>query len=233
MLTGSRARAAAGPEHAEPVSKLARIDMGRRRPTLRRPSECDTCGGRSQPAAGTLVETYLRWRAITHPPPPTLRFVPWLRHRPSGGFYPAIVAAIQGADGNIIGVHRTFLAEDGSGKASVEPARMTLGRVAGGAVRLAPAGKELAVTELDRARCDSGHGNSDVGCTLGTRGASTRAPADRARCRRRGRWRQDRVRGRGAGRRSLVPRRSPRANRASTRRELTQITCYDEVRRER
>ena len=44
-------------------------------------------------------------------------------------------------------VHRTFLDPRTTGKAAVEPNKMTLGPVAGGAVRLAPAGETLAISE--------------------------------------------------------------------------------------
>lgn len=100
----------------------------------------------TRPAPGTLVEAYLRHRGLTLPPPPSLRFVPRLRHC-SGCRPPAMVAAIQGPDGRLIGVHRTWLAPGGAGKADVEPNRMMLGRAAGGAVRLAPVAIELAVAE--------------------------------------------------------------------------------------
>jgi phage/plasmid primase-like uncharacterized protein len=47
----------------------------------------------------------------------------------------------------VTGIHRTFLNEDGSGKASVRPDKMMLGECAGGALRLAAAGPLLVVTE--------------------------------------------------------------------------------------
>jgi putative DNA primase/helicase len=58
-----------------------------------------------------------------------------------------MVAAIQGPDGRLAGVHRTWLARGGAGKAEVKPNRMMLGRAAGGAVRSAPVATELAVAE--------------------------------------------------------------------------------------
>ncbi len=100
----------------------------------------------AQPAVGTLAETYLRSRGITLPPPASLRFVGALPHR-SGWRLSAMVAAVQGVDGQLVGVHRTWLAADGSSKANIEPARMALGAIAGGAVRLGPVAREIAVTE--------------------------------------------------------------------------------------
>lgn len=100
----------------------------------------------SQPAARTLVETYLRSRCI-NTVPVALRFVPRLRHRPSGVFQPAMIVPIVDVKNVVIGVHRTWLAPDGSGKAAVEPNRMMLGHCAGGAARLAKAAYEIGVAE--------------------------------------------------------------------------------------
>lgn len=101
----------------------------------------------SQPAAGTLVETYLRSRGLALPAGClALRFAPSLKH-PSGGRWPAMIAAVRGADGGFIGVHRTFLARDGRGKAPIFPPKMSLGPIAGGAVRLAPAAVRLIIGE--------------------------------------------------------------------------------------
>lgn len=77
----------------------------------------------SRPAVGTLVESYLRARGITLAPPLSLRFHPGLWHMESGRRWPAMVAAVQGPDGAMLGAHRTYLRSDGSGKAPVSPAR--------------------------------------------------------------------------------------------------------------
>lgn len=52
-----------------------------------------------------------------------------------------------GGDDSSIGIHRTFLTKNGSGKAPVEPNRMMLGSCRGGAVRLAPITNALMVGE--------------------------------------------------------------------------------------
>lgn len=102
-------------------------------------------GGRS--AAGTPVETYLRSRGLTIPIPPSIRFHPGLKH-PSSGVWPAMVVLVtHGVDGNPIGIHRTFVARDGSAKAPVEPAKVLLGPCHGGAVRLAEPRDVLMVGE--------------------------------------------------------------------------------------
>ena len=89
------------------------------------------------PAGGTLVEAYLHSRGLHCPAPPTLRFHVGLKH-PSGGIWPVMVAlATRGGDDKPLGIHRTFLARDGAGKAPVDPQKMMLGPCRGGAVRLA------------------------------------------------------------------------------------------------
>jgi phage/plasmid primase-like uncharacterized protein len=100
----------------------------------------------SRPATNTPVQTYLRSRGITIAPPLTLRFHPALLHRPSGLAWPAMIAVVT-LDRAILGVHRTWLKQDGSGKAPVEHQKMSLGPVHGGAVRLAPVADRLMVAE--------------------------------------------------------------------------------------
>jgi hypothetical protein len=101
----------------------------------------------SRPAAETLVAVYLRSRGIILAPPLSLRFRAGLKH-PSGGAWPAMVALVtRGTDEAPLGIHRTFLAHDGSTKAPVEPAKMMLGPCRGGAVRLGTPGDLLMVGE--------------------------------------------------------------------------------------
>jgi putative DNA primase/helicase len=95
----------------------------------------------------TPVETYLASRGISLPAPDALRFHPDLKH-PSGGIWPAMVALVtNGVDGQPIGIHRTYLARDGIGKAPVEPQKMMLGPCRGGVVRLAKPRDVLMVGE--------------------------------------------------------------------------------------
>lgn len=101
----------------------------------------------AKPIAGTLAETYLRNRGITGRLPPTLRFAPCLRHAPSGLALPALICAVQSAEGRVTGVQRIYLAPDGSGKAAVQPAKMTLGILGDGAVRLSRGGRILGIGE--------------------------------------------------------------------------------------
>lgn len=100
----------------------------------------------AKPAAGTLAETYLRWRAIDVAIPESIRFAE-LRYGRTGRKYPCLVACIAGSDNRLCGIQRTYLADDGCGKADVPKPKLSLGRVSGGAIRLAPAAGELVVCE--------------------------------------------------------------------------------------
>ena len=99
------------------------------------------------PIANTPAETYLRARGITDPLPPTLRFAR-LKHAPDNfKVKPALVCAIQGADGKVTSVQRIFLREDGSGKTDAQPAKLTCGPMENGALRLGPAGTVIGIAE--------------------------------------------------------------------------------------
>ncbi|KQQ38334.1 hypothetical protein ASG19_04580 [Rhizobium sp. Leaf306] len=98
----------------------------------------------AKPIAGTIAETYLHNRGINCDLPDTLRFHPSCWHQ-SAARFPAIVAIVEGS--TRFAIHRTYLRVDGTGKASVEPAKAMLGTVAGGAVRLSDNGEKLVVCE--------------------------------------------------------------------------------------
>lgn len=98
-----------------------------------------TIWNEARPAKGTLVETYLRSRGYTGDIPNSIRYHPRLKHYPSGHYLPAMVAAVTVyPDPEIVAVHRTYLKPNGSGKADVEPHKMMLGSVRGGAVMFGP-----------------------------------------------------------------------------------------------
>jgi phage/plasmid primase-like uncharacterized protein len=102
----------------------------------------------AKPASNTIVETYLRSRAITRAVPLTIRSAPALWHSPSDSEHPALVAAVAlAASPEPIAIMRIYLRPDGSRKADVEQNKMMLGRVGGGSVHLAPAGDTMAVGE--------------------------------------------------------------------------------------
>lgn len=96
----------------------------------------------SRPAAGTLVETYLRRRGIDldaiariygYTVPASLRFHPDLPYRYGGVEHrgPAMVGALRDRARRFTGVHRTWLRADGCGKADVPKPKLTLGVVWG------------------------------------------------------------------------------------------------------
>lgn len=93
----------------------------------------------AKPASGTLVETYLAGRALRLRPGTeyALRFH---AECPRGeGRLPAMLGLIRGiVTDRPLGVHRTFLAPDGSAKADVEPNKMMLGRARGAVLKLTP-----------------------------------------------------------------------------------------------
>jgi len=104
-----------------------------------------------QPINDTLGEVYLRWRGLGGRPdedciPKVVRFIPSLKH-PNGTYHPAIVAPINDWAGRSMGVHRTYLAHDGKGKAPVSNPKLTLGRYAGGAIQLLPADEGVILAE--------------------------------------------------------------------------------------
>ena len=104
------------------------------------------------PAGGTVVERYLQGRipGITEVPR-AIRYLPmsnpYAWHARSGGRRPVMVVAVEHAQHGLVGTHRTWLAIDGSTKATLDPVRMCTGPVGGGAVRLAPAADTLMVGE--------------------------------------------------------------------------------------
>ena len=102
---------------------------------------------RTDPAADTLVETYLRHRGITVDLPASVRFHHALTH-PSGARLPAMVALVtHGVQHEPVAIHRTFLATDGRAKAAVTPQKMMLGPCRGGVVQLATADDTVLIGE--------------------------------------------------------------------------------------
>ena len=100
------------------------------------------------PIEGTIAETYLRSRGITVQLPSSLRFHDRLKHTPTGCFWPAMIALITHSVTAVpIGLHRTFIDDNGAGKAPIEPAKMMLGASSGGVVRLAETTDTVMVAE--------------------------------------------------------------------------------------
>ena len=105
----------------------------------------------AKPIGRTLVETYLRNRAITalHETG-ALRFHPRCYYKPDDGpteTWPAMIAAVTDLAGKITGAHRTWLAPDGSDKAPIDTPRKAMGDLLGNAVRIGAPGSVMAAGE--------------------------------------------------------------------------------------
>jgi len=103
-------------------------------------------GGR--PVIGSLAEKYLREArglgdGLLLPGADYLRFARAVPASPLSrqlgqDHHPAMLARIVDADGAPIGLHITYLAADGSGKAKLPEARKIIGQAKGGSIRLGP-----------------------------------------------------------------------------------------------
>ncbi|CAN5199166.1 hypothetical protein BH10PSE12_BH10PSE12_36520 [soil metagenome] len=96
--------------------------------------------------AGTPAETYLRSRGLHLPIPASIRFAR-LKYGKRGQEHPCLVACVASVDNKIVGIQRTYLNASGTGKAAVPKPKLSLGRVSGGAIRLAPAAGGMVVCE--------------------------------------------------------------------------------------
>ncbi|MEI5685454.1 DUF7146 domain-containing protein [Sphingomonas kyungheensis] len=117
----------------------------------------------SAPIKGTPAEAYLRSRGITMDLPHTLRFARLTPPQIEGNGLlaangpaplPALVAIVTDAAGELLGLQRTYLTEDGQ-KAVTRPTetdrkpkvKYSLGHVAGGSIQLGPPAPSMLVTE--------------------------------------------------------------------------------------
>jgi putative DNA primase/helicase len=103
----------------------------------------------SGPLKHTVAEAYLRRRAI----PPgllqseALRFHPRMTSLDDRARRPALVAAITNDQGALQGVQVTLLSAHGIAKAALATPRRVIGKLLGGAVRIAEAHTELVIGE--------------------------------------------------------------------------------------
>ncbi len=105
------------------------------------------------------IATYLKHRGIDVARiggiPNALRFHPDVLHLaqqpdsrpPIRSHHPAMLAPIHAVNGKFLGVHRTYLRSDCTGKAAVSPAKMVLGGMRGGCIRLCAPEATLALAE--------------------------------------------------------------------------------------
>ncbi len=127
------------PDPAAAVFARARREEAERQAAadaVRRGELAQSLWDRSEPAEGSVVQTYLRWRGIVLDAlPVTIRYLrPDPPKHPHAAMLAAFGIAYEPEPGRlgisarrIKGVHLTFLAPDGKGKASVEPQRKMLG----------------------------------------------------------------------------------------------------------
>ncbi|NHN89411.1 DUF7146 domain-containing protein [Acetobacter conturbans] len=105
----------------------------------------------SRPLSG-VAGIYLRGRDLTRSSPlAALRFHPECYYRADADSlnetWPAMIAAVTDVEGRVTGVHRTWLARDGRGKAPVEMPRRAMGDLLGNAVRFGTINDVLAAGE--------------------------------------------------------------------------------------
>jgi DNA primase len=128
------------PVMAAKVAKVANPDVDEEQRIARARSLYAAAG----PIDG-IAEAYLLSRGLQ----PALGWE-WLRSAvlryPDGGEHPAIIAPVTGASGALEGIQRTFLTADGC-KLPVRNPKLSLGRVRGGAIRLANPAAELVLCE--------------------------------------------------------------------------------------
>lgn len=96
------------------------------------------------PVYGTLAEVYLGWRGIDPPYPSAVRFA--VLPYGAGRAMPCLVCAVRDVGGQVTGIQRIWLADNGLGKAAVAKPKLSLGRVRGGAIRLGEPGGDGRVT---------------------------------------------------------------------------------------
>jgi putative DNA primase/helicase len=96
----------------------------------------------AQPIADTPAAQYLQGRGLAVPPDADLLFHPDLTNFETKAGYLAMIGLVRDVAGEVIALHRTYLQQNGETvrKADVPKPRMMLGKVGGGAVRLAPIG---------------------------------------------------------------------------------------------
>jgi putative DNA primase/helicase len=108
-------------------------------------------GGRIR--AGDVVDRYLQHRGVGMDIyPPCLRISPldWYREHPNAvqSRHPAMFALVTDPAGKHVATHRTFLADDGSGKADVAKPRKVAGPYGRGpTIRLMPAAPLMGIAE--------------------------------------------------------------------------------------
>jgi hypothetical protein len=137
VLAELRRRGLLGSERSDPIARVhspcARLPKEDKRQRI---AWARTIWSEAREARGTIADAYLRSRGLILPADAwCIRYHPQCAR--GSERMPAIVAEMRSATTDeFLGVHRTFIKPDGSGKAEVEPQRMALGSVAGAVVKV-------------------------------------------------------------------------------------------------
>ena len=107
---------------------------------------------RGEAYIGSPAQEYMRGRGVHLAEHQTyaLRFYPQMKHRATGRYHPCLIAGVKQLDGELTGIWRIYLQKRAGGgfeKLAVQPNKMGLGLIAGGAVRFAAADRLLYVAE--------------------------------------------------------------------------------------
>lgn len=99
------------------------------------------------PASDTPAQDYLFARGINIPMPDSVRFAR-LSHPETRRQHPVALFDVTDINGDVQGVQRVYLADDGKGKLKgVEANKLSLGPISGGAIRFAPASVQVTLAE--------------------------------------------------------------------------------------
>lgn len=125
------------------------INVDRKAQDWDKQGKIDKIWRETKSAQGTCVETYLKARFLSSlPVSDALRFHPSVYHGETKSQYRAMVAKVSfWGDNERMAVHQTFLKDDGTAKALIDPDKKMLGSIKGGAVQLFEAGELLGVGE--------------------------------------------------------------------------------------
>jgi hypothetical protein len=106
---------------------------------------------KSLPVAGSIADVYFQQCGFIYEPGVMghVRFNPAVLYEPTREDFPALIAPVHNLDGEFVGIHKTYLAADGTDRANVRgEARRMLGKCHGSYIQLSEAtGFRLVVTE--------------------------------------------------------------------------------------
>lgn len=102
-----------------------------------------------QPINGTIGETYLHSRKIfLSSNQPNIRFHSKVQNSELKQMVPALLFRVSKSyGGDLVAIHRIFLADDGTGKAKVNNPKLALGDIKGAGIWLGTPGEELCICE--------------------------------------------------------------------------------------